>query len=87
MPVSQPIPQYNYTLDDLAWIPEFIGEVKDYFFPRPEDNLLILRPNKVMNLNETAMRMLRLLFEGINVEELVEHFVELGAEKQVVMND
>ncbi|MFW9958235.1 MAG: PqqD family peptide modification chaperone [Candidatus Odinarchaeota archaeon] len=87
MPVSRPIPQYNFTVEDLAWIPEFISEVKDYFFPRPEDNLLILRPNKVMNLNETAMRMLRLLFEGKSIDELMEYFVELGADRQVVLND
>jgi radical SAM protein with 4Fe4S-binding SPASM domain len=87
MPVSRPRPHYDYTTEDLAWIPEFIQEVKDYFFPRPEDNLLILRPNKVMNLNETAMRMLHLLFEGKSVEEVVGYFIDLGAEEQVVLND
>jgi radical SAM protein with 4Fe4S-binding SPASM domain len=87
MPISRPKPHYDYKTEDLAWIPEFILEVKDYFFPRPEDNLLILRPNKVMNLNETAMLMLRLLFEGMGVEEVTEHFTKLGADRQVVLND
>jgi radical SAM protein with 4Fe4S-binding SPASM domain len=87
MPISRPLPHYDYKMEDLAWIPEFIQEVKDYFFPRPEDNLLILRPNKVMNLNETAMRMLRLLFDGLSVDEVIKHFTELGADRQVVLND
>jgi hypothetical protein len=87
MPIYRPRPNYDYKFEDLAWIPEFILEVKDYFFPRPEDNLLILRPNKVMNLNETAMLMLQLLFEGMSVEEVTEHFTKLGADRQVVLND
>lgn len=87
MPVSRILHDYNYTLEDLAWIPQFIDEVKDYFFPRPEDNLLILRPNKVMNLNETAMRMLKLLFDGKEVEGVVNYFVESGADRQTVLND
>lgn len=84
---SKQIPQYNYSLEDLLWVPGFIDDVKDYFFPRPEDNLLILRPNKVMHLNETAMKMLQLLFEGQDVESIVKHFVSIGASEQMVLND
>lgn len=84
---SKSIPQYDYTFEDLAWVPAFIADVKDYFFPRPEDNLLILRPNKVMHLNKTAMKMLQLLFEGQDVKFIVEHFTASGAEDQVVLND
>ncbi len=68
-------------------MPSFIEDVKDYFFPRPEDNLLILRPNKVMHLNTTAMRMLQLLFDGKDIKSIVKSFVSAGAEKQVVLND
>lgn len=74
-------------MEDLTWVSAFIEDVKDYFFPRPEDNLLILRPNKVMHLNKTAMRMLQLLFEGKDIDFIVDTFVKAGAEKQVVLND
>lgn len=87
MPTSKSVPHYDYTLEDLSWIPSFVEDVKDYFFPRPEDNLLILRPNKVMHLNETAMKMLRLLFDGLNIDSIIDIFVKNGAEKQVVLND
>lgn len=87
MPESKSIPKYNYKIEELAWVPSFIDDVKDYFFPRPEDNLLILRPNKVMHLNKTAMSMLKLLFEGQDVQTIVDHFVSVGAEQQVVLND
>jgi len=87
MPESRSIPQYNYTIEDLLWVPAFIDDVKDYFFPRPEDNLLILRPNKVMHLNETAMKMLQLLFEGQKLEDIVKYFTSIGASEQRVVND
>ncbi|TFF91902.1 radical SAM protein [Candidatus Thorarchaeota archaeon] len=81
------IPQYDYTLEDLHWVERFIEEVKDFFFVRPEDSLLILRPNKVMHLNVTAMQMLRMLLDGESIEEIVDHFVNAGAEQQRVLND
>lgn len=87
MPESKSILQYNYKIEELAWIPSFIDDVKDYFFPRPEDSLLILRPNKVMHLNKTAMSMLKLLFEGQDVQTIIDHFVGIGAEQQIVLND
>lgn len=87
MPAIERFPHYDYTEEDLSWVPSFIEDVKDYFFPRPEDNLLILRPNKVMHLNETAMRMLKLLFEGMDVKSIVQTFESAGAERQVVLND
>ena len=85
MPESKSIPHYDYSIEELAWVPAFIDDVKDYFFPRPEDNLLILRPNKVMHLNKTAMKMLQLLFEGQDAKSIVDHFVTVGAEEQVVL--
>lgn len=79
---------YTYALEDLSWVPKFMDEVKDFFFARPEDNLLILRPNKTMHLNESAMTMLRMLLDGKNPEHVVNHFVtHFGADRQVVLND
>lgn len=83
-----PVSEYQYTLEDLKWIPRFMEEVRDYFFSRPEDNLLILRPNKVMHLNRTGMLMLKMLLEGGSPENVVNYFTENhGAEKQQVLND
>ena len=70
-------PKYNYTLEDLQWVPRFINEVRDFFFVRPQDNLLILRPNKTMHLNETGMRMLKMLLEDVPLEDLINHFIEM----------
>ena len=39
----------------------FIESTRDYIFVRPEDNLLILRPNRVHHLNATATVMLKAL--------------------------
>ena len=81
------IPRYDYTLEELHWVPAFIDEVRDFFFARPQDNLLILRPNKTMSLNETAMRMLKMLLDNIPIEDVVKFFIETGGERQTVIND
>jgi radical SAM protein with 4Fe4S-binding SPASM domain len=81
-------PQYDYKLEDLSWIVNFIDEVRDYFFVRPQDNLLILRPNKVMHLNETGTVMLRMLLDGSTAAEVRDHFVSnFDADGQQVLND
>jgi radical SAM protein with 4Fe4S-binding SPASM domain len=80
-------PQYNYTLEDLQWVPAFIDEVRDFFFVRPQDNLLILRPNKTMHLNETGMLMLKMLLDGEALNNIINRFVKAGAQRQVVLND
>ncbi|MHA2042911.1 MAG: PqqD family peptide modification chaperone [Candidatus Thorarchaeota archaeon] len=65
-----------------------MDEVRDYFFVRPQDNLLILRPNKVMHLNETGTVMLRMLLDGSRAEEVRDHFVSnFEADGQQVLND
>ncbi|TFG11608.1 radical SAM protein [Candidatus Thorarchaeota archaeon] len=85
---SNNIGGYDYNLKELRWVPKFIEEVKDYFFVRPEDKLLILRPNKVMHLNETALTMLKLLLEGNEPVNVVDHFTEkYNITQQQVLND
>ena len=55
---------------------------------RPEDNLLILRPNKIMHLNETAMIMLKMLLDGSTPKAVIDSIIdEFGADSQVVLND
>jgi len=47
-------------LQDFA--AQFITSTRDYIFVRPEDKLLILRPNKIHHLNRTATEMLTALY-------------------------
>jgi len=51
----------------------FVESTRDYVYIRPEDNLLILRPNRVHHLNATATAMLHTLYnqEGVDVAGLV----------------
>jgi radical SAM protein with 4Fe4S-binding SPASM domain len=44
------------------FVTEFVASTRDYVFVRPEDNLLILRPNKIHHLNRTATQMLVALY-------------------------
>ena len=41
----------------------FVESTREYVFIRPEDNLLILRPNRVQYLNETGTQMLAALYD------------------------
>ncbi|UCC89095.1 MAG: PqqD family peptide modification chaperone [Anaerolineales bacterium] len=51
----------------------FVESTREYVFVRPEDNLLILRPNRVHHLNATATAILQVLYgqEQIDVASLV----------------
>ena len=50
-------------MDQLqAFATEFIASTREYVFIRPEDRLLILRPNKIHHLNRTATEMLSALY-------------------------
>jgi radical SAM protein with 4Fe4S-binding SPASM domain len=45
-----------------AFATEFITSTRDFVFIRPQDRLLILRPNKIHHLNHTATEMLSALY-------------------------
>ena len=51
----------------------FVESTREYVFIRPEDHLLILRPNRVHYLNATATAMLHALYnqEPVDVAALV----------------
>jgi radical SAM protein with 4Fe4S-binding SPASM domain len=51
------------TFQDMA--SEFIASTRDYVFVRSEDQLLILRPNKIHHLNRTATEMLTALYAQV----------------------
>jgi radical SAM protein with 4Fe4S-binding SPASM domain len=61
------------TMDLQGFASEFIVSTRDYVFIRPEDNLLILRPNKIHHLNRTATEMLTTLYaqESPDVDAVV----------------
>jgi hypothetical protein len=52
---------------------QFVGSSRDYVFVRPQDRLLILRPNKTHHLNATACDMLQRLYaqDPVDAESLV----------------
>ena len=68
----------------------FVESTRDYVFVRPEDNLIILRPNRVHYLNDTATEMLRALYsqESVDVAALVaETCGRYGASEAQVTED
>ncbi len=52
---SRPAP---FPVSRLAWINDFFSAVRPYLFFRDEDAVLILPPNRVTSLNESATRIL-----------------------------
>ncbi|MGD8623627.1 MAG: PqqD family peptide modification chaperone [Anaerolineae bacterium] len=60
-------------IDLQSFASEFIISTRDFVFVRPEDQLLILRPNKIHHLNRTATEMLSALYaqEEPDVEAVV----------------
>ena len=51
-------------IDIQAFAAELVKSTREYIYIRPEDRLIILRPNKVHHLNETATVMLKELYNG-----------------------
>jgi radical SAM protein with 4Fe4S-binding SPASM domain len=69
---------------------QFVESTRDYIFIRPEDSLVIMRPNKTHHLNEVAREMLGRLYaqETVDVETLVADIAcEYGEEPQTVAKD
>ncbi len=55
------------------FVTHFVNSTRDFVFIRPEDNLLILRPNRTLHLNATATEMLHALYtaEAVDVPGVV----------------
>jgi hypothetical protein len=47
---------------------QFVSSTRRYLFVRPEDGVLIMRPNKVHHLNPTAAAMLHALYSAETVD-------------------
>lgn len=69
---------------------QFVESTRDYIYIRPEDQLVIMRPNKTHHLNDTACAMLGRLYaqERVDVRALVgEIAAEYGTEPEIVAKD
>ena len=57
---------------DLRWADELVANLRGHVVVRPEDDLLILVPNRPYKLNRTALRVLAaMLDEGVGVAEVL----------------
>jgi len=57
---------------DLRWADELVGNLRGHVVVRPEDELLILVPNRPFKLNATALRVLAaMLDEGLSVAQVL----------------
>ena len=66
---------------------QFVESTRDYIFIRPEDSLVIMRPNKTHHLNEVAREMLSRLYAQpvVDVEALVNDLAgEYGEQPEVL---
>lgn len=69
---------------------EFVGSTRECIFIRPQDRLIIMRPNKRQHLNQTACELLAGLYaqETVNVAAVVEEVAErYDADPLVVAKD
>jgi radical SAM protein with 4Fe4S-binding SPASM domain len=51
-----------------AFAEQFVSSTRRYLFVRPEDGVLIMRPNRVHHLNPTAAEMLHALYAGETID-------------------
>ena len=56
---------------DLAWVDEFIANVRPYIFVREEDQILIKRPNQAQKLNASGARLLKTLLDGASIQAVL----------------
>lgn len=56
---------------DISWIDEFISNIKEVIFVRPEDNLLIIMPNQAYPLNESGVGILEFLLCGNKIHDFL----------------
>ena len=78
-------------LDLQRFASELVNSTREYIYIRPEDGLIILRPNRLHYLNETATLMLHMLYaqpEGPDVEAVVAAVADrYGADRDRVRGD
>jgi len=55
------------TIDIQQFAVELVTSTREYIYIRPEDGLLIMRPNRMHHLNEVALELLQRLYDGHEV--------------------
>ncbi len=85
------MPDHGGIMDLQRFAAELVGATREYIYIRPEDGLIILRPNRLHYLNETATLMLDRLYgdpDGPNVERVVAEVADrFGADARRVRDD
>ncbi|MBN1259195.1 MAG: PqqD family peptide modification chaperone [Anaerolineae bacterium] len=74
----------------IHFVEQFVANTREHVFVRPEDSLLILRPNRVQYLNTTAAEMLQALYTPAkpDVRAIVAEFTEqYGIPESQVVGD
>jgi radical SAM protein with 4Fe4S-binding SPASM domain len=57
---------------DLRWVDELVRSARSHLFVRPEDELLILVPNRPVKVNRTAARILGMMLdEGLGIADVL----------------
>jgi radical SAM protein with 4Fe4S-binding SPASM domain len=57
---------------DLRWVDELVRSARPHLFVRPEDEILILVPNRPVKVNRTAARILALMLdEGLGIADVL----------------
>ena len=57
---------------DLRWVDELVASARPHLFVRPEDELLILVPNRPVKVNRTAARILAMMLdEGLGIADVL----------------
>jgi radical SAM protein with 4Fe4S-binding SPASM domain len=57
---------------DLRWVDELVRSARPHLFVRPEDELLILVPNRPVKVNRTAARILGMMLdEGLGIADVL----------------
>lgn len=65
-------PPESAVIADVAWVDEFIANVRPYIFVREEDQVLIKRPNNAQKLNASGAKILKALLDGVTIHELLD---------------
>jgi len=81
---------YISNKDLEKFIHSFVDSTKDYVYIRKEDNLIILRPNKVHHLNKTALYFLSRIYKEhpISIEKIIkESSKKFSQSEERIKND
>jgi len=77
-------------MDKVSFINEVVDNTRDYVFVRADDSLLIIKPNKVHYLNDTARRLINRMYElpsGKSYQAITEVATEYGISPDQVADD